>query len=170
MKGTFHKIDDKTLVAADIEAMEALAAVHRGQDCVFDIHGSRNPAQFRLFWAMMKLVAEATNSTKYACKEWVMQRTNYVDLFWLPDGSMHLKPKSISWESMEQAVFAEFFSVAIPAIADLLQTAPKDLITQFESMLDPEARDHFKKIKRLMPVPSPSVVPDQERQREEQPA
>lgn len=170
MKGVFRKIDDKTLVAASLEAMEALAAVHRGQDCMADVRGARNVEQFNLFWKMMGLVAEATDSTKEACKEWVMKKTNYVDLIWLPDGAIEIKAKSIAWEKMEQAIFSEFFSIAIPHIAALLHTAPKDLIAQFESLLNPDERMHFKKIKKLMPVASPSIAPDHETQREEQPA
>lgn len=170
MKGVFRKVDDKTLVAASAEAMEALAAVHRGHDCMADVRGARNVEQFNLFWKMMGLVATATDSTKEACKEWLMVKTNYVDLIWLPDGSMHLKPKSVSWEKMEQAKFAEFFNIAIPAISGLLQVAPKDLIAEFESLLNPDERAHYRKIKKLMPVDSPSVVPDHEREREEQTA
>ena len=170
MKGVFRKIDDRTLAAASAEALEALAAVHRGHDCMADVRGARNVEQFNLFWKLMQVAADATDSTKEACKEWVMKKTNYVDLLWLPDGSILIKAKSISWEKMEQAKFAEFFDIAIPAISGLLQIAPKDLIAEFEGLLNPDERAHYRKFKKLTRVDSPSVIPDQEREREEQPA
>ena len=49
MKGTFRKIDDKTVIAVDARAMEALAGVHRGADCIGDIRGARNVQQHKLF-------------------------------------------------------------------------------------------------------------------------
>lgn len=122
--------------------------------------------QFKLFWTMIGLVAEAKDSTKEACKEWLMKKMNYVDLFWLPDGTIEIKAQSVSWEKMEQAKFAEFFNASIPLIAALLETAPKDLIARFEDLLDPDARRHFRKIEKLMRMDSPSVVPEHEHARE----
>lgn len=171
MKGVFRKMDDKTLVAASIEAMEALAAVHLCQECMADVRGARNVEQFKLYWMMVDQVfAKATNSSKFACNDWLLEKLNLVDLIYHPNGEIRIRPKSIAWEKMEQAHFAEFFSLAIPLIAEFLGTAPKELVAHFESLLDPESRMHFKKIKKLMRVASPSVVPDQETQHEEQPA
>lgn len=158
MKGVFRKIDDRTLVADGIEAMEALAAVHRGQGCMADVRGARNVDQFRLFWALMGLVADQTDTTKEAVKEWLMKKMKYIDMLWLPDGSIELKAKSIAFEKMEQAKFAEFFSAAIPHIAALLDAAPKDVITRFNDMLDADGRRHFKKIMGF--VPSPPLAPE----------
>ena len=146
MKGEFRKIDDRTLVAVGTEALEALAHVHRGENCMADVRGARNVEQFSLFWALMQLTAEQTNSTKEAVKEWLMVKLNYVDLLFLPDGKTKIKAKSIAFESMEQARFAEFFEVAIPTVAELLDSSPKDVIARFNDMLSPEGRDHYRKI------------------------
>jgi hypothetical protein len=159
MKGEFRKVDDKTLVAIGTEAMEALAAVHRGANCMADVRAARNVEQFNLFWALMGLVAEATDTTKEAVKEWAMKKLGYVDMLWLPDGSIEIKAKSVSWEKMEQARFAEFFQAVIPRIAELLDAAPQDLIDRFNDMLDPDGRRHFKKI--LKHMPSPPVQPEE---------
>lgn len=165
MKGVFRKIDDKTLVADGIEAMEALAAIHRGQGCMGDIRGARNVDQFRLFWALMGLVAEQTDTTKEAVKEWLMKKIGYVDMLWLPDGSIALKAQSIAFESMEQAKFAELFQAAIPRISELLGAAPKDVIKRFNDMLDGEARRHFKKIMRYVDSPSIQAEPEETREK-----
>lgn len=160
MKGQFRKIDDRTLVAVGLPAMEALAAIKRGQDCMGDIRGARNVQQHNLFWTLMQLVSEATDVTKEATKEWIMIKLHYVDYLWLPDGSLSVKAQSIAFEKMEQAKFAELFNAAIPAIADLLGNSTKEIIARFNDLLDPEARAHFRKI--LKYVPSPPVQPDQQ--------
>lgn len=149
MKGEFRKIDDKTLVAVGVPALEALAAVHRGANCMCDVRGARNVEQFNLFWALMGLVGEATDTTKEAVKEWLMKKLGYVDILYLPDGIMQLKSQSVAWEKMEQAKFAEMMTAAIPRIAELLDTAPADVIARFNELLDPQARAHFGKIMQM---------------------
>ncbi len=149
MKGVFRKIDDRTLVAASAAALEALASVHRGQDCMADVRGARNIQQFNLFWKMMDILAQGTDCTKRAAQRWLMREMRYVDLFLLPDGSMEIAPQSVAYERMTQEAFAEFFSAAIPHIATELEIAPADLIAQFESLLVPEERQHFNKIKSM---------------------
>jgi hypothetical protein len=149
LKGVFRKIDDRTLVAASAAAMEALASVHRGQDCMADVRGARNIQQFNLFWKMMDLLAKATDCTKYAAKQWLMREMRYVDMLMLPDGAMELVPQSVAFERMTQEDFAEFFSAAIPHIATELEIAPAELVAQFESLLVPEERQHFNKIKAM---------------------
>ena len=48
---------------------------------------------------------------------------------------------------MPQADFSIFFTAAIPHIAELLDTAPEDVIKRFEDMLSPEGRAHYRKLK-----------------------
>jgi hypothetical protein len=148
MKGTFRKLDDKTLEASGPEAMEALAAVHRGANCIGDIRGARNVEQFNLFWALCGLVAEARDVPKEVVKDWLLEKQSLVDVVFYPDGAMRIRPRSIKWESMEQAKFSAFMDLAIPAIAELLGAAPADVIKRFDDLLDPDARRHFKKVRR----------------------
>jgi hypothetical protein len=148
MKGVFRKVDDKTLEASGLEAMEALAAVHRGANCIADVRGARNVEQFNLYWTLVDLVAKATDCTKTAVNHWLLLKTANVEQVFFPDGSMKFVPKSIKWESMEQAKFSEFMTRAIPEISALLGSASTDIIRRFEELLDPEARAHFKKIRR----------------------
>lgn len=157
MKGQFRKIDDKTLVAVNDRAMEALAGVNRGADCIADVRGARNVQQFRLFWSLVRVVIKQTDDTKDGVADWLKVKTRHVDMLFWPDGSMHLKPKSISWESMPQAEFAAFFRAAIPHIADLLGNAPEEILAEFNALLDPEARAHFRKIMRM--TESPPIAP-----------
>ncbi len=146
MKGQFRKIDDFTLKAVGTPALEALAAIKRGHDCMGDIRGARNVQQHNLFWSLMEVLAEATDTTKEAAKEFVLKRLQYFDYLWLPDGTLHIKVKSIAFEKMEQAKFAELFNAAIPVIADQLGTTRQELVERFNDLLDPESRKHFRKI------------------------
>ena len=164
MKGVFRKVDDKTLVADSIEAMEALAAVHRGQGCMADVRGARNVDQHRLYWALCTLVAKATDSTKRGVSDFLLIACKEIEHVWWPNGEYQPRPKSLAFESMAQAEFAEFFNLAINQMAHLMGTERKELIARFNDMLDPEARRHFKKI--LRPVPSPSIQPETAEERE----
>jgi hypothetical protein len=159
MKGEFRKVDDKTLVAVGTEAMEALANVHRGANCMADVRGARNVEQFNMFWALCELVAKARDVTKIAVKEWLLEKCGLVEMIWMPDGKIKIRPKSIAFESMAQAEFGQFFSTAINHMATLLDSNRKDLIAQFNDMLDPDARRHFKKLMRYKP--SPPTQPDE---------
>lgn len=146
MKGIFRKIDDRTIVAVDIEAMEALANVHRGENCIGDIRGARNVEQFHLFWSLVDLVAKATDTPKYGVSDWLKEQTNLADIIFYPTGEMKLKPRSIAFESLPQAEFAAFFNAAVPKIAEQLGAAPADIIKRFEDLLNPDSRAHFRKI------------------------
>lgn len=157
-QGVFRKVDDRTLVAVGVPALEALANVHRGENCIGDIRGARNVEQFNLAWALFQLVAEATDSTKDSVKEWLLRKLNHVDILFLPDGTMSIRAQSIAWHKMEQVKFAAFFQAAIPRIAELLGTAPKDVIARFNDYLDPTARAHFRKV--LRHVDAPGLVPE----------
>lgn len=164
MQGTFRKIDDKTLVAVGVPALEALAAVHRGEDCIVDVRGARNVPQFNLFWTLCQLVAAATDTTKEGVKEWLMKRLNYVDLIELPDGSVEIRAQSIAWHKMEQAKFAEFFRAAVPRVAELLGSSERDVMDRYVELIGPTGRDHLRKVMR--DVGSPSLVPDASQERE----
>ena len=124
---------------------------------------ARNPEQHDLYWALCDLVAFQTDTTKRAVSDWLLTKTNMVDMLFYPDGEMQLRPKSIAWESMEQTEFDEFFQRAVPLIADLLGSAPKEVLQCFYDLLDKDTRAAtIKRLRRaLRKVESVPLAPEQ---------
>ena len=157
-KGTFRRVG-MTAVPAGDTAREALEAIRDGGLFIADFKGARNPRQHDLFWSLCDLVADHQDSNKYAVEDWLLKKQNLVDIFWHPDGSMHVRAKSLAYESMEQAVFDRFFRIAVEHIGQLLEAAPKDVWQRYVDLLDPETRaDMSKRLKRMR---SPSIAPEQ---------
>lgn len=162
-KGTFKRVGN-TAVPVGKEGREALLAIPEGKEFVGEFRTARNPDQHELFWSLCTLVAEATDSSKIAVKEWLLEKCGFVDLVFYPDGSMQVRPKSIAWESMEQQEFNQFFRLAVPKIADLLGNASAEVWQQFEDLLAPDRRAQT--MKRFKRTASPSIAPSMSRQRE----
>lgn len=156
MKGVFKRVG-LTLVPASAEGCEALLAVKNGATCMADVRGARNPLQHNLFWKLAQLVADADDDHKDNVKEWLLRQLAFVDTFFDPDGTMHIKTKSIAYEKMEQVVFTRFFDACIPLISQRLGAAPADILKQFESLLNPEERAAYWQLRK---VRSPSIAPE----------
>lgn len=143
-KGVFRRVGD-TAVPAGRAGRDALLAIPDGKTFVADFKTARNADQHELFWTLAQLGADATDSTKEAVVLWLKHKLNLTDMVFLPDGSMKIVPKSIAWESMEQAEFNSFFQAAVNEIAGLLGSAPKDVLDRFNDLLDPEKRADMRK-------------------------
>lgn len=136
MKGVFRR-SGMTLVPTSDEAKEALLGVKDGSQCVGEIRGARNPEQHKLFWALCQLVAEADNDTKENVKKWLCVKTNNVDVWFEPNGKMHVDPASIAYESLPQAEFNQLFQAAVHVIAERLGCKAADVRRRFEEMIAP---------------------------------
>lgn len=149
-KGTFRKVNGLPTPVGKT-AREALAAIPEGKVFVGEFRTARNPEQHDLFWALCELAGDATETDKRAISDWLLSKTNTVEMLLHPDGAVQIRPKSIAWESMEQAEFDAFFQRAIPLIADLLQNSPKEVLQVFYDLLDPSTRaDTRKRMRKPM--------------------
>lgn len=133
-KGVFRRVGD-TLVPASEEGTAALRAVPEGKTCMAEIRASRSPRQHALFWKLCTMVSEASDQTKENVKRNLLLEMGYADIWLDRKGRMHVEPKSIAWESMEQAEFNSFFQAAIRKIAEWLGSAPADVQRRFDEMV-----------------------------------
>lgn len=169
MKGVFVKTSATMARAVGQQAIEALGAVKLGAQFVADVRPARNPEQLELFWTLCTIVADAEDSDKEHVKKWLLHKLGYVDIWFDPDGSMHIETQSIAFESMEQAKFSRFMDAAIPLMAERVGAAPADLRRRFEELLDPEARANWRRYGRHKSPPTspmdteigPPVEPEQ---------
>jgi len=82
----------------------------------------RNPGFHRKYFALIKLVYENTERfpNQNACRLWLQIKAGHVDFINDPNDSMVAVPKSISFDSMDDAEFESIFnSVVDVAINDL---------------------------------------------------
>lgn len=122
------------------DGRDAVNALDEGQAVMVAVTPARNVEQFRLYWAACQIAGDATDTTKRAVSDWLLEKLNYVDLIFRPDGSMKLEPKSIAWENMPPDEFEAFFNAAILKISDLLAVTPKEFRQRFDDLLDPNKR------------------------------
>lgn len=113
---------------AQMFAEEASLRLRSRVDYLAHISAPRNPRQHALVFALFKLVAEnhPTIQTVEEAKEAVKVLTGHFSLAIL-NGKVEKLHKSISWGSMDQVDFDQWFPTAIEAVAHLLRAAPKDV-------------------------------------------
>lgn len=138
MKGVFQRIK-YTLVPSDDMGKELLFSIADGAECIVEMKGKHNIKQFRLFWGLCQLVAEADDDTKLNVKKWLCVATGHTDIWFEPNGKMHVDPASISFSELEQNEFNEFFQRALILVADRLGSKPNEIRQRLEEMLAPKA-------------------------------
>jgi hypothetical protein len=136
MKGVFRRIG-MTLVPTSEEGREALLSIKDGRECMVDTRGARNLLQHKLYFALCRLCADATDDDSESVRKWLLHATNNVDVWFDPNGNMHVEAKSMAFESMEQAVFNNLFQRSVNLIAERLSVSPKEVRDRFNDMVDP---------------------------------
>lgn len=136
MKAIWRRVGNAA-VPADENALAALHAHKDGSEFLAETKAPRNLKQLKLFWALCNVVAEndTTYNTKEKAKEQLLMDLRYVDCFFHKDGTMHVRTKSIAFESMEQAVFNELFQNAVVLVCQWIGTKPKEVIDRVNDMI-----------------------------------
>jgi Protein of unknown function (DUF1367) len=129
---------DRLVPVAEWER-ERLMDIPEGRDLTVKITRTRSPKQHRLFWALMQLVVK--NHPYYVraeqLVEWMKVRLGYVEEVMFHDGQLLTKVSSISFGSMGQDEFQNFFNLAMDVITTevLPDTSREDLLRELEQML-----------------------------------
>lgn len=120
-KGIFYRRNN-AFHPSDEHAQAMMAGIPDETEIVVSLHKSRNIRQLRLYWKICHVVAENVESfnndaeyvsycLKIACHE--------ADTLVEPDtGVVHLRPRSIAFENMEQEAFESFFKRACFVICE----------------------------------------------------
>jgi hypothetical protein len=138
VKGNFIKKNGSLLPVGD-EAHELLQAIKDGKECTVEIHVPRNAPQLRMFFALCEILADNDPKcpTKDIAKQNLLWALNYVDL-WIDRGEKaHVQVKSISFESMKQEEFNQFFQRALELIGQWLGTAPEEIKARVYEITNP---------------------------------
>jgi hypothetical protein len=138
------------LVPVDDEGRALLERLKTNRDVGVTVIQHRNPRHHRLFFAIVKFVrlhavdAEGNSIFEHADKEMITTAiklaTGYVRSFVNLDTGNHIAiPKSISWASMGQTEFSEFFELAVNVICKRWMppgTLPEDVRRELIEMVD----------------------------------
>lgn len=110
------------LAPVDDAAKEALSAYGNGEILRLKIYRDRNIRHHRLFFGLLGMVFR--NQEVYLSQEAlrfaIMVTAGYVDEIRLSGDKVAMRPKSLSFGSMGQAEFSEFYDAALLAIPRLL--------------------------------------------------
>ena len=109
------------LIGSDKRSAEALQKIPVGDIVVADVRRPRNPKHNAKFWVLMQTVWESTEvqdryASPRALAKAIELALGYFDTIQLPDGKVGFAIHSLSFESMSQQEFAEFYSQAIDVI------------------------------------------------------
>jgi hypothetical protein len=126
---------------------EQLLNVPEGKDLSIKLSRTRSARQHRLFWSLMQIVVD--NHPYYLrpeqLVEWLKLRLGYVEEIMFHNGEMMTKLSSISFTSMGQIEFQEFFNKALYVIAtEVALTSEESLIAELERVLGEKAKSWLK--------------------------
>ena len=132
---------EKWLMASDRRSTEELLKFKDGDIVSAVIKRPRNPKHHRKLFAMLQIVWESSAvQDRYPKLENLLDAikdaTGHVETFRKVNGEVLTKPKSINFESMDQAAFEEFYAQAVEIIVQYIvpHLNRDDLAREVEAM------------------------------------
>jgi hypothetical protein len=126
------------LVPRDFHADGFMATIKEGREIMVTARRPRNPAHHRLLWAMLRKVVENSDQwpNETALLDELKLATGLAEVrVNLLTGKPYAIPGSISYASMDQTKFKEWFDQATHLLATrVLQCAPQELIDEVVAM------------------------------------
>lgn len=134
----------RSLVPVDDEGFDALAKVKDGRDVTVEFKMARNPRHHRLFFAACRFVQMHSETMDNASidqiKTAIKIATGFVDTFVdCQTGNTIAVPKSLSFESLDQTSFNQFFDDACGVICNRWMpagTTPEDVRRELILLVD----------------------------------
>ena len=107
--------------AADDAAIEALRRVAQGEVMRVELRKVRNPQFHRKFFALLQLVRDSTDAwpTTESLLAALKLEMGHADRYQARDGHTIMVPRSISFGSMDEIEFAEFYERALVTLAEM---------------------------------------------------
>ena len=133
-----------SLKAADQLAEEDLNGLPRAKPFLATVRRARSNQQLRLWWAMIRKVAQATPTpiSEDALASWVKVRCGHVEYVPLGFGKSYAAPASIAFANMDQGDFQAFFNESVRLLLEEVAPGmPDGFADELHAMLDqPENR------------------------------
>lgn len=107
-EGKLRGLDDKA-ERAYAKFKAAVSKLMPGDTLAFSYRLPRNPRHHAFFFKKLSILLERQEVVQDLDKlrEWLIVGAGFVDFYFGADGQMHAKPKSMDFDSMDEAEFAE---------------------------------------------------------------
>lgn len=132
------------LIPEDERAHLLLKGMKPGDILKVEATKARNPGHHRWFFALLKLIGDQTGENTENILFRLKVRLGYVDEVKMRNGVTHLKPRSISYASMDQTEFAKFADDVVKmVIVEFLPGVPEGVLRrEIEAILTPREAAH----------------------------
>jgi len=108
---------------------DVMHSIQNGLITVIDVKVKRNVKLFRKWWAMMRMLCDQVDDgsggpmfrDKEHASDFILIKTRFCEMYFLPDGTGVVRPDHINWESCSPAKFERIWSAALPVFCDLLK-------------------------------------------------
>ena len=118
------------LAPVDDDGLNALAKIPQGELVTVELTRPRNPRWHNMYWHLVGLLLDNSEGeygpTKEAVSDFLKIAVSHVT----DDG----KPRSISFQSMEQTEFEAFYASVCDVVATLWQTTPEAIHYEIENL------------------------------------
>lgn len=124
-KAVFRKLalpQGDVLIPADDDGRELVASLKSMKDVMVDVHSPRNGRHHRLYFYLSKKLIDggAWDGDQDALLEWMKYATGHIRTSIDHRGNVHTVPRSIAFESMDQAQFTRWFNRVLFVICERL--------------------------------------------------
>lgn len=128
------------LIPVDEDGRELLASLKPMKDVMIDVHSPRNPRHHKLYFHLSRKLIEGGvwAGDEDSLLEWMKFATGHVRTAIDHTGRPRTIPKSIAFESMDQAAFSRWFDRVLFVICDrlLVGTDWQDLRAEIVETVD----------------------------------
>lgn len=132
-KGIWRREGDHA-VPVGADSVAYLREIPEGGEFIAETRGARNIDQLRLFWALVDLVAEASDVARSVVKKDVAISLGFTETWIGINGRIHIDAKSIAVESMTQSEFNDFMRRAVEAMAAWIGAEQSDLMRRYNEL------------------------------------
>ncbi|MBB3997250.1 DUF1367 family protein [Aureimonas pseudogalii] len=124
-KAVFRKMampQGDVLIPTDEDGRDMVRALKSMKDVIVDVHAARNPRHHRMLFLLFKKLEDggAWEGDMDSLLDWMKFATGHVRTVIDHNGQVHTVPKSIAFESMDQAQFSRWFSRVLFVICERL--------------------------------------------------
>lgn len=124
--GTLHPVGE--------DATRVMKSIKPDEKVLVTVHRARYPEHHRLVMAVVSKIAEAMGVAHNVILLWLKWETGLIDIVELPNGMRCHDPRSISFESMGQDEFQEWWNDALIVIKEKM--LPKLNAREFRQVRD----------------------------------
>ncbi len=120
-QGSLHPV-----TPSDIESFNKFP---EGFQCVLDVKKTRNPALFRKYWALCRMVLDNTEGFRDVeqVSHSLLIVTGYCDQRVLRNGEAYVTPHHINWESCTAEKFEGIWNAIVPYVCEQLGNTEQEI-------------------------------------------